>query len=400
MPTPFDGLRVLDLSTGIAGPFATRLLADMGAEVVKVESPGGDPLRLMKTSAVLGRSAPLAEGEDGALFQWLNASKKSLVLDLADSAEDRASFLRLATDVDVVVESFEPGWLDARAIGFEAIKAANPKASLVSITPFGQDGPWATRAATDFTLQAESGSFSGRGYEDLGPVVAGGRLGEYCAGNFASVAAVIAWRSARQHGAGRHADVSMLETMILCFQPYQFIQGQMRPGEQFPVMVEVPSIEPASDGMIGFSTQTSQQWHDLCVMVEQPEWVTDDSLCLGQERYNRREELLSKIQEWTRSHSIDEIVDLCIQLRIPVAPIGNGKTVLETDHMIARGFYRSHPEGFRAPGVPFRLEDGDVAPLTPAPKLGEHTDDFLREELELDEDALRALRDSGAIGGS
>lgn len=377
MPTPFDGLRVLDLSTGIAGPFATRLLADMGAEVVKVESPEGDPLRRMKTSAVLGRSAPLAEGEDGALFQWLNASKKSLVLDLAESAEDRADFLRLVTDVDVVVESFEPGWLEARAIGFEAIKAANPKASLVSITPFGQDGPWSKRAATDFTLQAESGSFSGRGYEDLGPVVAGGRLGEYCAGNFASVAAATAWRSARQHGAGRHADVSMLETMILCFQPYQFIQGQMRPGEQFPVMVEVPSIEPASDGMIGFSTQTSQQWHDLCVMVEQPEWVTDDSLCLGQERYKRREELLSKIQEWTRSHSIDEIVDLCIQLRIPVAPIGNGKTVLETDHMIARGFYRSHPEGFQAPGVPFRLEDGDVAPLTPAPKLGEHTEEIL-----------------------
>ena len=141
---------------------------------------------------------------------------------------------------------------------------------------------------------------------------------------------------------------------MIRFQPYQFIQGQMRPGEQFPVMVEVPSIEPMSDGMIGFSTQTSQQWHDLCVMVEQPEWVTDDSL-LGQVRYQRRGPL--EDQEWTRVHSIDEIVDLCIQLH-PVAPIGNGKTVIETDH--ARGFYREHPEGFQAPGVPFRFEDGDV----------------------------------------
>ncbi len=376
MPTPFDGLRVLDLSTEIAGPFATRLLADMGALIIKVEPPEGDPLRRMKTSAALGRSAPLAEGEDGALFQWLNATKKSLVLDLAESEVDRATFLRLVGDVDVVLESFAPGWLDARGIGFEAIRGANPAASLVSITPFGQDGPWANHVATDFTLQAETGSFSGRGYEDLGPVVAGGRLGEYCAGNFASVAAAIAWRSARQTGRGLHADVSMLETMILCFQPYQFIQGQMRPGEQFPVMVEVPSIEPASDGMIGFSTQTSQQWHDLCVMVEQPEWVTDDSLCLGQVRYQRREELLEKIQEWTRAHTIDEIVDLCIQLRIPVAPIGNGETVLETDHMIARGFFRDHPEGFRAPGVPFRFEDGDLAPLSRAPKLGEHGDEI------------------------
>ncbi|MEM9176114.1 MAG: CoA transferase [Myxococcota bacterium] len=372
MPTPFAGLRVLDLSTEIAGPFATRLLADLGAEILKVEPPSGDPLRRMKTSAVLGRSTPLGEGEDGALFQWLNASKKSLVLDLEESADDRAAFLHLVAEVDVVVESFAPGWLAEKGIGFDAIRAANPAASLVSITPFGQDGPWAGRAATEFTLQAESGSFSGRGYEDLGPVVAGGRLGEYCAGNFASVATAIAWRSARQSGRGRHADVSMLETMILCFQPYQFIHGQMRPGEPFPVMVEVPSIEPALDGMIGFSTQTSQQWHDLCVMVERPEWVTDDSLCLGQERYKRREELLSRIQSWTRAHSIDEIVELCIQLRIPVAPIGNGKTVLETDHMIARDFYRAHPEGFRAPGVPFRLEDGDLAPIARAPSLGEH----------------------------
>ena len=235
MTAPFEGLRVLDLSTEIAGPFATRQLADAGAEIVKIESPAGDPLRRMKTSAVLGRSEPLAEGADGALFQWLNATKKSAVLDLDGSDADRATFLRLVGSADVVLESFEPGWLDARGIGFDAIREANPRASLVSVTAFGQDGPWASRAATDFTLQAESGSMSGRGYADLGPVVAGGRLGEYCAGSFAAVAAVVAWRSARATGAGRHADVSMLETMILCFQPYQFIHGQMQPGDQFPL---------------------------------------------------------------------------------------------------------------------------------------------------------------------
>ena len=379
MTTPFDGLRILDLSTEIAGPFATRQLADAGAEVVKIERPGGDPLRRMKTSAALGRSAPLEDGEDGALFQWLNATKKSVVLDLDQSEADRAAFLRLVASADVVIESFEPGWLDARGVGFEAIREANALASLVSITPWGQDGPWATRPATEFTLQAETGSFSGRGYADLGPVVAGGRLGEYCAGHFAAVAALMAWRSARLSGRGRHADVSMLETMILCFQPYQFIHGQMRPGEQFPLSVEVPSIEPAKDGMIGFSTQTSQQWHDLCVMVDQPEWVTDDSLCLGNTRFARREALGPKIQAWTRARTIDEIVDLCIQLRIPVAPIGNGETVLETDHLIARGFYRAHPGGFQVPGVPFRLERGELAELTASPALGEHTHEVLGE---------------------
>lgn len=377
MTFPLAGLRILDLSTEIAGPFATRLLADMGAEVLKIEAPAGDPLRRMKTSAALGRSEPLAPGEDGALFQWLNATKRSVVLDLESSEADRAAFLRLVESADVVLESFVPGWLDERGVGFEAIRAANPRGSLVSITPFGQDGPWAGRAATDFTLQAESGSFSGRGYADLGPVVAGGRLGEYCAGSFSATAAVVAWRAARQSGRGQHVDVSMLETMILCFQPYQYIQGQMQPGQQMPVMVEVPSIEPAKDGMIGFSTQTSQQWHALCVMVEQPEWVSDESLCLGHERFLRREELLPKIQEWTRAHTIDEIVALCIELRIPVAPIGNGRTVLETEHMRERGFYRAHPAGFQVPGVPFAFEKGATAPLEAAPALGAHTDEVL-----------------------
>ena len=112
-------------------------------------------------------------------------------------------------------------------------------------------------------------------------------------------------------------------------------------------------------------------------MVEQPEWVTDDSLCIGNTRFDRREELLPKIQEWTRSHSIEEIVDLCIQLRIPVAPIGNGRTVFETDHLVARGFYRALPDGLRVPGVPFRLERGELSPLSNAPALGEHTREVL-----------------------
>ncbi len=376
MTTPFDGLRILDLTTEIAGAFATRLLADMGATVIKVESPAGDPLRRMKTSAVMGGSEPLAQGEDGALFQWLNATKKSVVLDL-ETDGGRGTLRKLYGAVDVVLESFAPGWLESVDLGLLAIQRANPRGSLVSISPFGQDGPWSQRPATDFTLQAESGSFSGRGYPDLGPVAAGGRLGEFSTGSFAAVATLAAWMVGRDSGRGQHADVSMLETMLLCFQPYQYIQGQMQPGELMPAMVEIPSIEPTNDGMVGFSTQTSKQWQDLCVMVGQPEWVTDESLCLGFERFRRREDLLPLIQKWTRSHSVAEIVELSCKLRIPVAPIGNGETVLRTDQMLARGFYRDHPGGFKVPGVPFRLEKGDSRALSPAPALGADTEEVL-----------------------
>ncbi len=376
MTTPFEGLRILDLSSEIAGPFATRLLADSGAAIIKVESPAGDPLRRMKTSAVMGQSTPLEPGEDGALFQWLNATKKSIVLDLETTA-GRTSLRKLYVDVDVVLESFRPGWLDSIDLGLAAIQRENPCASLVSISPYGQDGPWKDRPATDFTLQAETGSFSGRGYPDLGPVAAGGRLGEFSTGSFAAVAAITAWRVGRQRGRGQHADVSMFETMLLCFQPYQYIHGQMRPGELMPTTVEIPSIEPASDGMVGFSTQTSQQWQDLCVMVGQPEWASDESLCLGFERFKRLEELLPRLREWTRAHTVDEIVERSGQLRIPVAPIGNGETVLRTDHMLERKFYRDHPAGFKVPGVPFKLEKGDVSPLTASPALGADTEEVL-----------------------
>jgi len=372
MTTPFDGLRILDLSTEIAGPFATRLLADAGAEIVKVEPPTGDPLRRMKTSAVLGQSAPLGEGEDGALFQWLNATKQSVVLDLEDEV-GRNALRALYSEFDVVIEDFPPGWLASVDLGPETLRRVNPEASMVSVSAYGADGPWSGRAATEFTLQAESGSFSGRGYADLGPVAAGGRLGEFSTGAFVAVAAVVGWWTGRRTGQGPHADVSMLETMLLCFQPYQYIQGQMQPGELMPAMVEVPSIEPARDGMVGFSTQTSQQWQDLCVMVEQPEWVTDEALCLGFERFSQRETLLPPIQQWTRERTVEEIVEIAKQLRIPVAPIGNGETVLRTDHMVERDFYREHPAGFRVPGVPYHLEKGDSRPLEPAPKLGQHS---------------------------
>jgi crotonobetainyl-CoA:carnitine CoA-transferase CaiB-like acyl-CoA transferase len=396
MPTPFEALRVVDLSTEIAGPFATRMLADAGAEIIKVEPPAGDPLRGMKTSALMGQSEPLPAGEDGALFQWLNASKRSVVLDL-ESAEGREGLLRLVASADLVLESFAPGHLDALGIGFDAMQRANPQVSLVSISPYGQDGPWRDRPATEFTLQAETGSLSGRGYEDLGPVAAGGRLGEFAVGPFAAVAGVAAWRTARALGRGQRVDISMLETMLLCFQPYQYIQGQMRPGELMPAFVEVPSIEPCKDGMVGFSTQTSQQWHDLLTMIGRPDLIEDKDLNMGFTRYVRRDELMPIIQGWTRERSVDEVVETSSLLRIPVAPIGNGETVLETDQMLERGFYVDHPAGFKVPGVPYRLGTGDNRPLTPAPKLGADTEAVLAEAAASEPGA--ALAAGGGEGG-
>jgi len=248
---PLDGVRVLDLSTEIAGPYATKLFADAGADVVKIEAPSGDPLRSWKASAQLGDSAPLAENEDGALFRFLNASKRSAVLDLETEA-GRDAFLDLAASADIVVESFAPGRMAEFGLSIEALQVRNPKLSLLSITPFGQDGPWAKRPATEFTLQAETGSTDNRGYPDRMPLGVGGRIGDYVSGTYLAAGALAALRATRASGRGEHVDVSTYEAMLLSFQAFQYIHTQIEPGTKAPRSVEIPSIEPRTrEGRLG-----------------------------------------------------------------------------------------------------------------------------------------------------
>ncbi|MBJ22279.1 MAG: carnitine dehydratase, partial [Deltaproteobacteria bacterium] len=199
MAIPLDGVRVLDLSTQVAGPYATKLLADAGADVVKIEAPTGDPLRRWKASAQLAESEPLPDDEDGALFRFLNASKRSLILDL-ETSKGRDALLGLAASADLIVESFAPGRMAELGLSLATLSAANAALSLVSITPFGQDGPWAARPATEFTLQAELGSTDARGYPDRMPLGAGGRLGEYVSGTYAAAGALAALQAARHSG--------------------------------------------------------------------------------------------------------------------------------------------------------------------------------------------------------
>ena len=205
---PFAGLRVVEAATQIAGPYAGKLLLDAGAEVVKVEPPGGDPLRRWTASHVA-----LPAEEDGALFRFLNAAKRSAVLDLETRA-DRAALLDLAAGADLVIESAGAGHFQEWGLGADALRERNASVSLVSISPWGQDGPWAERPATEFTLQAACGATAYRGLTDRGPVAAGGRLLEWATGTYAAVGALAAWLSARRTGRGQHVDVSMFEVAV------------------------------------------------------------------------------------------------------------------------------------------------------------------------------------------
>lgn len=360
---PLASLRILDLSTEIAGPYATKLFADAGADVCKVEPPEGDPLRRWSASG-----APL-EGRDGPLFQFLNAGKRSVCLDL-ERAEDRARLDALADSADLLVESFGPEGLERRGLAFAALAARNPALSVVSITPFGRTGPWAKRPATEWTLQAAIGMTARRGLPERGPVGCGGRVGEWVAGSYAAVGALAAVLSSRNTGAGQHVDLSMFEAMLLCMTQYHDFAGQLF-GTPLPQYVDTPSIEPARDGWVGFATITAQQWKDFCAMIGRPDVAEIKRYFHTDERMKDLPFIHGIIRGWTRERSVEEIVALASAMRIPVAPIGDGRNLPATDHFVARGVFAEHPGGFVAPRVPYRLESDSPGPPRSAPPLGE-----------------------------
>jgi len=355
-------LRVVDLSTGIAGAYCTKLLADAGADVVKVEPPAGDPLR--RWSATRGELPP---DEDGALFQFLAGGKRSVV-----GAPEAAATAELLADADLVVESDPTG--RTAELGWPA---RHPDLVLLSITPFGLRGPYAGRPATELTVQAECGSVGARGLPGREPFQAGGRTTEWVGGTFSAVAALAAVQRARRTGHGEHVDFSLLEVMNLAASNYMdlfFGLAGRPPLGGSCQSVETPSIEPTRDGYVGFCTNSAQQLSDFLLLIDRPDLREDRALFQVAGRMARFDEWTGLVREWTSARTTAEIVERASLLRIPVAPVNDGEGVLEHEQLAARGALRKDPTGrFRAPRPPYKLDFAEPPPTRPAPRLGEHT---------------------------
>jgi crotonobetainyl-CoA:carnitine CoA-transferase CaiB-like acyl-CoA transferase len=356
-------LRVLDFSTGIAGAYCSKLLADAGAEVIKIETGNGDALRRRSASG-----APLAGDDDSPFFQFLHFSKQSVLLTPGTAAVAEA-----IRGADLVIEGPDSTWCDAAALARD-----DPGLVLVSISPYGRSGPWAGRPATDFTLQAESGSIGGRGVPGQEPFAIGGRTGEFLAGSYAAVAALAALRRVRHGGAGAWIDLSLLETLALGTGNFLSILFQML---ELPVAlhgalmatVETPSIEPTADGYVGFCTNSRQQFSDFLLLIERPELRDDEMLAQVGGRLARFDEWQAMVRAWTRTQLTDDIVARATALRVPVAPVLDGDRVRRHEQVAARGIYRRAPGGgFEYPRPPYRLDAAEPAAPTPAPQLGAH----------------------------
>jgi crotonobetainyl-CoA:carnitine CoA-transferase CaiB-like acyl-CoA transferase len=360
--TALGGFRVVDFSSEIAGPYATKLFADAGADVIKVEPAAGDPLRTW--SATGGRP----EFESGALFRFLNASKRSVVAEF-DSAEAAG----LIAGADLLVEDFGPQAPVDRAL----LLAANPGLILLSISPFGLEGPLAGRPSTEFTIQAEAGSIAVRGLPGREPYQAGARTTEWMGGTFASVAALAALQHARRSGSGEHIDFSLQEVMALAATTYMDLMWGLfgRPPLSGSMQnVETPSIHRTRDGFVGFNTNTRQQMQDFLIVIERPDLLESGEFDQVPDRLVRLEEWEAIVNSWTAEHTTAEIVEKAAMFRVPVAPVVNGRTVLEHEHLVAREIYSEDPSsGFQRPRPPYRIDDESPPPPRAAPELGADT---------------------------
>lgn len=348
-PTPLDDLRVVEISDRIAGAYCGKLLVDAGADVVKVEPAGGDPLRRFTATG-----SPPAAGTDAPLFSYLNSGKRHVT---TTSGE-------LLGSADVVIiarteQQFDPG----------ALLAESPQCVVVTISDFGLTGPWAGRPATEFTLQAWSGLTGFRGDPAGPPISIGGELGEYMGGACAAYGALALWRRVRRGGPGGHLDMSMLEAITL-MQSSEWLHSQLLKVPPIRRSIEVPSIEEAADGYVGISMVTGQQWLDFAAMVDCPELTEIPDLRFQIGRWDYRDWIRDRIGPWMRERTVAEIVGLGQLFRLPIAPLGNGSTIPQMDHLRERGVYIDNPAGFRQPRAPWLMSVAARAPLRPAPMPG------------------------------
>jgi len=364
------GIRVLDFSDQIAGPYCSKLFVDGGAEVIKVESPSGDSLRRWSaTNADPG-------GDDSALFSFLNAGKQSVV---GTAADPHVAALVAEADLVLFADGLESD--TGERLDVAALRAAHPSLVILSITPYGLTGPWADRRATEFTLQAESGSIGMRGLMGKEPFQAGGRISEWAAGVFGAVASLPAVFHARSTGNGELIDLSLLEVANMVFTNFSESMNRLMNGSPedpehafLAQSVETPSIEPTADGYVGFCTNSRQQFSDFLLLIERPDLREDEQLAQFAGRLMRFDEWNEIMHGFLSNKTTAEIIELASLLRIPVAPICNGETVQTHEQLAARGVFGPDADArFVRPRRPYRIDDVDPPAPLPAPRRGANT---------------------------
>ncbi|MFG1266093.1 CaiB/BaiF CoA transferase family protein [Xanthobacter aminoxidans] len=394
---PLRHLRVLDLTQFLSGPYATQILGDLGAEVIKVEAPEGDMTR---------RLPPNFVGEDSAYYLSVNRNKKSLAVDLKSDA-GRALVCDLARTCDVVVENFRPGVLDRLGLSYAQLSADQPGLVWCSISGFGQDGPYRDRPAYDMIVQAMSGGMSLTGEVDGHSVRSGIPLGDIAAGMYAVIGILAALADRDRSGKGRAVDVAMLDCQIamLSYQAAYFLASGHVPGRQGRGHDSIPTYRAftCADGAdVVITANTERMWRSLCGVLGHPELVGDPRFAVNAARYENRLALWSIIEAAFRTRAAEAWVEALVAAEIPATVVNTLDRSLTDPHVLHRRMVveTQGPDGerLRVAGNPVKyLGEAEPAHAFP-PRLGSDEDDVLARVLNLSVGAIAALRDSGVIG--
>lgn len=394
-------LRVLDLSESIAGPFCTKLLAQLGAEVYKIEPPGhGDSAR---TQAPFYKDRPHREGS--GLHLYLNSNKKSVTLDVDRPAG--AKILReLVRDVDVVVEGYEPGRMDDLGLSYDDLSGINPKLVMASITQFGQTGPYRDYQANELIQNALSGLMFPTGFPEREPIQSGGFLPQYKSGLVGAIGilAALQWRD--MNGLGQHLDISIMEVAATFLEVTAILytyQGVVRgrTGSTLSPPTPLCDLYDCKEGHMLITVLTQQQWTSLCEMIGHPEIIDDPNFTDPRSMTDESKQFLwDAIGAFFGKNTSDEAFELCQLLRIPSAKVMTSKSLLEDPHLAERGFFTSieHPltGPLDYPGPAFKVGD-DSNGTMPAPLLGQHNNELFHDRLGYSAHEMAQLGAMGVI---
>jgi crotonobetainyl-CoA:carnitine CoA-transferase CaiB-like acyl-CoA transferase len=391
-----DDVTVLDLSHALAGPFASTMLGDYGAEVIKIEPLEGDIARAW---------GPPFYGGETAYFVNLNRNKKSVAIDLKHS-EGKALFFRLLDAADVVLENLRVGSVARLGIDYERARERQPRIIYCSISGFGQDGPYRDRAALDLVVQAESGMISVTGPPGGPGVRAGVSIADITAGMYAAFGIVTALHARERTGRGQYIDVSMLEGqlgilsgMIAAYladravpQPMGTAYGALLPYQTFRTQTRDIAIGIGSDKL----------WRTFCPLLGLPQMIDDPRYVTNAARNANRASLVASLQEAFLTRSYEEWEAILMPAGVPMGAINTLDAVVEHPQIAARGVLvdSEHPVAGRIKmvGPPVRMSDTPGAVRSPAPLLGEHTEQVLRTKLGVREDEISELRRKHVIG--
>jgi crotonobetainyl-CoA:carnitine CoA-transferase CaiB-like acyl-CoA transferase len=392
---PLKGVRVLDLTRVLAGPAASLALADLGAEVFKIEPPGtGDETRAFP---------PHRDGESH-YFLSVNRGKKSIVVDLKTPA-GVALVKDLAAKCDILVENYRPGVMDRLGLGYAALSAVNPKLIYCSISGYGMTGPLKDRPSFDIVLQAMSGALSVNGEPGGLPSKLGIPVGDLVGGINGPIGILAALYERSVTGRGRHIDVSLMDglvNMLGYLAQLAFFTGEdpVRQGSQHPNLVPY-GIFPAQDGSIVVACLTNSFWVRICAAIGAPELAGDARFDTIEKRRDNRDAVNALISDFTRRHSVEDLEDVFAEHQVPNAPILGVQAALSQPQAVARELVvqTEHPVLGSIPILnrPIKFA-GAPQPVPEAPPvLGQHSDEILSEVLGLSPDAIAKLRADGVV---